>query len=66
MFNEKLKEVLKDSKITMYKMAKDLHLNKQTVINWTKGITEPTVSKLKAICMYLDVSADYLLGLKEY
>ena len=66
MFAEKLKESIENNKITMYRLAKDLNLNKQTVINWTTGITEPKASDIKKLCIYLDVSADYLLGLKEY
>lgn len=66
MFAKRLNEVLKDNKISLYKLAKVLKVNNQTTINWSKGITEPKASQLKEICKYLDVSADYLLGLKEY
>lgn len=35
------------------------------VTAWFTGERNPTVDKLREICKALDVSADYLLGLKE-
>lgn len=65
-FTTRLNEQLAINKITMYKLAKALNKNKQTVINWCTGINEPKISQLKELCEYFDISADYLLGLKEY
>ncbi|GEM_PF-6586200 len=66
MFAERLKESIDNNGITMYKVAKDLNLNKQTLINWATGVTEPKASEIRKLCLYLDVSANYLLELKEY
>lgn len=30
-----------------------------------KGVTEPNISDLKALCLYYEVSADYILGLPK-
>ncbi|MCM1043567.1 MAG: helix-turn-helix domain-containing protein [Corallococcus sp.] len=65
MFANRLSKVLSDYKISMYKLSKELKLNKQTVINWCTGIYEPKASQIAIICRYLDVSADYLLGLTD-
>ncbi len=34
--------------------------------NWRKGDNVPSVEVFTKVCKYLDVSADYLLGLSDY
>lgn len=65
MLAERLKKEITDANITMYKLAKDLKLSKQTVINWCNGITEPQAAQIVALCKYFEISADYLLGLDK-
>lgn len=65
-FKDILKNELKAQRITAYQLAKGTGINKVSIHYYLKGEQEPTISKLKEICLYLDVSADYLLGLKEY
>lgn len=65
MIAERLTKTLNEQKITMYRVAKDLGLNKQTVINWCNGFNEPKATQIAMLCKYLDVSADYLLGLTD-
>ena len=65
MFAERLKHELKNNDITMYRLAKDLKLSKQTVVNWCNGANEPKASQIVKLCRYFDCSADYLLGLSE-
>lgn len=64
-FIERVKEQMQLNGITMYKLAKDLNVNKQTVNFWLNGVNEPKISYLIRLCNYFDVSADYLLGLTE-
>ena len=64
-FIERVKEQMQLNRITMYKLAKDLNVNKQTVNFWLNGVNEPNISYLIRLCNYFDVSADYLLGLTE-
>lgn len=64
-FIERVKEQMQLNRITMYKLAKDLNVNKQTVNFWLNGVNEPKISYLIRLCNYFDVSADYLLGLTE-
>lgn len=63
MIAERLKKEIENADITMYKLAKDLKLSKQTVINWCNGTTEPQAAQIVALCKYFDISADYLWGL---
>lgn len=65
MFGVKLTKTLKESKITMYRLAKDLGYSKSTVTNWCNNFCEPKASDIAKIAIYLDVSADYLLGLED-
>ncbi|MCH5153069.1 MAG: helix-turn-helix transcriptional regulator [Clostridiales bacterium] len=49
----------------MYRLAKELKLSKQTVVNWCSGANEPKASQIAELCKYFDCSADYLLGLSD-
>ena len=64
-FTERLNILLRESRTSMYKLAKEIAVNKQTVIFWCNGASEPTISHLKKIAEYFDVSADYLIGLEN-
>lgn len=65
MFGIKLTKTLKESKISMYRLAKDLGYSKSTIANWCNSFCEPKASEIAKIAVYLDVSADYLLGLED-
>lgn len=64
-FAKRLNEELKAQKISGYKLAKDTGISKQAVGYYLKEKAEPTISVLYKICKYLDISADYLLGLND-
>ena len=59
-----LTEKLKQKNISAYKICNDLDIGQSTFSSWKKG-KKPTIEKLIAICQYLEVSSDELLGLKE-
>lgn len=64
-FVKRLNEQIKINGISKYKLAKDLKVNGQTVTFWCNGTNEPKISYLKDLAIYFDVSADYLLGIKD-
>lgn len=64
-FTIRLNNLLKENKITKYRLAKDLKLGKATILNWCNGINEPKATQIAEIATYFDVSADYLLGLED-
>lgn len=64
-FAIKLNQLIKENKITKYRVAKDLKCSKQSVCNWCDGISEPKITYIRALAVYFDVSADYLLGLED-
>lgn len=65
-FSQRLNEQLKNNKISMYKLAKDLNHSKQTIVNWCNGTNEPKATQIIELCKYFDVPADYLLGLSDF
>ena len=64
-FQERLREVLKESGISQRELAKRLFLSQSIVNNYCTGRREPSLNVLVAICKELDVSADYLLGIVD-
>ena len=64
-FVNRLNELLEINKISKYRLAKDIKVNRQTVVFWCTGVNEPKISYLKALAEYFDVSSDYLLGLTD-
>ena len=64
-FTERLNKLIKDSKTTKYKVAKELGCSKQSVCNWCNGTSEPTITYLRKLAILFNESADYLLGLSD-
>ena len=65
-FTERFNELLKQSGKTQVEIAKALNITKQCVNDYKTGKSVPSIETLYALCKYLDVSADYLLGLTDY
>ena len=66
LFCNRLYELRREKKLTQKKLADLLCTNNSSICDWEKGRSEPSISQLCFLCKYFDVSADYLLGLKEY
>ena len=64
-FAVRLSKLIDEHKITKYKLAKDLGVNKQTVIFWCESVNIPKINYLHDIAVYFDVSSDYLIGLED-
>ena len=47
---------------TQEELGKSLHVKKQTISKWEKGINSPGVEELKILSTVLECSTDYLLG----
>lgn len=63
-FIDRLTQKLEEKKITQYKLCKDLNIGQSTISSWKKG-NSPSADKIIAIVRYLEVSADWLLGITE-
>ena len=64
-FTERLKEVIQISGKTQAKIAEEINVSKQCVSDYKSGKSYPSLETLCALCVCLDVSADYLLGLSD-
>ena len=65
-FTKRFNEVLQQSGKTQVEIAKALNVTKQCVNDYKTGKSVPSIETLYALCKYLDISADYLLGLTDY
>ena len=65
-FTERFNELLKQCGKTQVEIAKSINVTKQCVNDYKTGKSVPSLETLYALCKYLDVSSDYLLGLSDY
>ncbi|MDE7406377.1 MAG: helix-turn-helix domain-containing protein [Clostridiales bacterium] len=64
-FKERFCECLRYSNVTQVELANAIHVTKQCISDYKSGRIEPSIDTLFSICQFLDVSADYLLGLTD-
>lgn len=64
-FSKRLKEVMKERKISATKLGKQIGVTRQAICGYINGGTNHGVNKVKDMCLALDVSCDYLLGLSD-
>lgn len=65
-FTKRFNEVLKISGKTQVEIAKAIHVTKQCVTDYKMGKSVPSLETLYLLCKFLEVSADYLLGLSDF
>lgn len=63
--NERLKEILEDNDTDQTELANAIGVNRKQIGRWIRGEQEMGISKLKEICIYFQISADYLLELPD-
>lgn len=64
-FNEKLRELRLEKKLTQKKAAELLNVSATCYSGYEQGYREPDFKTLIKICRLFEVSADYLLGLAD-
>lgn len=65
-FGELLKELRIERGITQKRLAQELSITVPTLSHWECNYQEPSFKDLVRLCDYFEVSADYLLGGKDY
>lgn len=65
-FGTRLKDLRTEKKIAQQTLALEIKYSQQVISNWESGNVEPTASAIVAVADYFGVSADFLLGRKEY
>ena len=61
----KLKELRKEKNLTQKELAKILDISTTCYAGYEQGYREPDIKTLKKLCIILDVSADFLIGLED-
>ncbi len=64
-FTKRFNEVLAAGGVKQSELAMYCHVTRQSISDFKKGKSFPSIETLYYMCKYLDVSSDYLLGLTE-
>lgn len=64
-FGNRLRELLKEKEISQDNLAKAIGVSQRAVSKWINLQAEPTESSIVKCAVYFEVSADFLLGLKD-
>lgn len=65
LFSKRITEAIKQSPYSQKEIAKMLNISEGNITNWKKGENLPSVDTLYKLCIILDESSDYLLGLED-
>ena len=65
-FGERVKSSLKELGKTQKQLSMALNVQPSTLCEWLNDHNEPPMQIIVDIALYLGVSTDYLLGLKEF
>lgn len=63
---KRIREIRIEQKLSQFEFGNMLSVSQDTISLWEKGKSLPAVEYVICICKLFNVSADYLLGLKEY
>ncbi|AIQ75881.1 helix-turn-helix transcriptional regulator [Paenibacillus sp. FSL P2-0536] len=64
-YGKRLMEARKKSKLTQEQVMKRINVNNKTISNYENGISQPDFDTLRALCNLYEVSADWILDLKN-
>lgn len=65
-YNERLVKILNNGQNTAKELSEYVGVTERQVFRWRAGKCENMgIDKLKKICQYYEVSADYILGLEK-
>ncbi len=64
-FQERIVEAIQESGYTQKTIARMLNISEGNISNWKKGTNMPSIDILYKLCLILNKSADYLLGLED-
>lgn len=64
-FHQRLRCIMTHRDISSRELADLIYVSESTISGYLKGRRLPDLERMRRICIDLEVSADYLLGLKE-
>ena len=62
---ENIKTARKAAGVTQKELAERLQVYQKDISRWETGVRTPSAEYIIQLCKALDISADYLLGLKD-
>lgn len=62
---QRLKEVREEKGLSQKKLAQEIGFKQSAISMWETGARTPDLYCLMSLCVYFQVSADYLLGLVD-
>ena len=62
----RIKEIRLENQLSQAQFGKQLAVSQDTVSLWEKGKATPTTEYVIAICKIFHISADFLLGLRDF
>ena len=65
-FGEKIKLLRENKELTQRELGDILNMTQRKISYMEHDKYEPSIDDLKAICLYFNVSADYLLGFGKH
>ena len=64
-FHEIIRGMREDKDLNQTQLGKMLGMNQMKISRMETGNAEPALNDIRALCLFYNVSADYLLGLPE-
>ncbi|MCI9407150.1 MAG: helix-turn-helix transcriptional regulator [Clostridia bacterium] len=61
----RLKELRKEKGLTQKQLAELVNKSETGLASWEQGLSEPSINDIRLLCRIFQVSADYLLGIKD-
>lgn len=61
----RIRELRESKKLTQEQLADRLHISRATVNSYEHGVSYPSAEVLYEMCIVLDTTSDYLLGLEN-
>jgi len=62
---ERILALLQQRGVTQYRLSKDLGISESVISSWKRNVQKPSTDIVVKIAEYLNVTTDYLLGVKE-
>ncbi len=65
-FSQRLKVTMELRECSIEELAEHTYVTKSTIYGYLNGTRSPSLDVLSLLAQHLDVSTDFLIGLKEY
>ncbi len=66
LFSERIRELRLERKLNQKTLAEKMGVKQSCISKWERGETLPDAQMIMLIVDFFNISADYLLGIKDY